>query len=77
MQIKRPPDTQVALTDFHVDEAEKKIHEKKLQKTEFFKIANSQNFLWKVYRLILGLVELNDAKDIDVAQPILPWDCPT
>jgi hypothetical protein len=41
-------DTQVALADFHRDEAKKKKFEKKFQnghfsKSPFFKIANSQN----------------------------------
>ena len=34
-------------------------------------------FLWKFNGLVLGLVGLNDAKGIDVAQPIWPWGCPT
>ena len=34
-------------------------------------------FFWKFYGLVLGLVELIVAKDIDVAQPIWSWDCPT
>jgi hypothetical protein len=33
-------------------------------------------FLWKFYGLVLGLVELIDAKGIDVAQPIWLWGCP-
>ena len=36
----------------------------------FFKIANSQNFLRKFHRSVLGFVGLIDAKGIDVAQPI-------
>ena len=55
----------------------KKIQNGRLKKTEFFKIANSQTFLWKFHGLVLGLVELIDAKGIDVAQPIWLRDCPT
>jgi hypothetical protein len=33
--------------------------------------------LWKFYGLVLELVELIDAKGIDVAQPIWLWGCPT
>jgi hypothetical protein len=43
---------------------QKKIQNGRLKKTEFFKIANSQMFLWKF-----------DAKGIDVAQPIWLRDC--
>ena len=31
----------------------------------------------KFHGLVLGLVELIDAKGIGLAQPIWPWDCPT
>ena len=44
-----------------------------LKKTEFFKITNSQYFLRKFQRLVLGLVGLIDAKGIDLAQPIWSW----
>ena len=33
-------------------------------------------FLWKFHGLVLGLVELIDAKGIDMAQPIWLWGCP-
>ena len=46
---------------------EKKNQNGRLKKTEFFKIANSQYFLWKFHGLVLGLVGLNDVKGIDVA----------
>ena len=39
-------------------------------KWPFFKIANSQKFSRKFHRLVLGLVRLNDAKGINVTQPI-------
>ena len=53
-----------------------------------FKMADSKNahfskspilkiFSRKFLRLVLGLVGLNDAKGIDVAQCIWPWGCPT
>jgi hypothetical protein len=50
----------------------KKIQNGRLKKTEFFKIANSQNFLRKFHGLVLGLVELIDVKGNDVAQSIWP-----
>ena len=34
-------------------------------------------FLWKFNGLVLGLVGLNDAKGINLAQPIWLWGCPT
>jgi hypothetical protein len=34
-------------------------------------------FLWKFYGLVLGLVELIDAKGIDAAQLLWPWGSPT
>ena len=49
---------------------QKKIQNGQLKKTEFFEIANSQYFLWKFHGLVLGLVELIDAKGIDVAQVV-------
>ena len=61
------------MTDFHGDQA-KKILEKKNPKcqTEFFKIANSQKNFVKLLWIGLGLVELIDAKGIDVAQHMWP-----
>ena len=50
---------------------------KKLNKSHFQGFANSQYFLWKFYGSVLGLVELIDAKGIEVAQPIWSWGCPT
>ena len=47
------------------------------KKTEIFKTCNSQYFFQKFHGLVLGLVGLNDAKSIDVAQPIWPWGCLT
>ena len=41
-----------------------------LKKTEFFNSANSQYFFQNFHGLVLGLVGLNDAKPIDMAQPI-------
>jgi hypothetical protein len=45
-------DSQVALTNFHGDEAKKtfffKFQNGRLKKTEFFKIANSQYFFVKI-----------------------------
>ena len=47
------------------------------QKTEFFNSTSSWHFFQKIHRLVLGLVELNDVKGIDVALPIWPWGCTT
>ena len=55
----------------------KKNQNGRLKKRSFFKIANSQYFLWKFHELVLGLVKLIDVKGIDVAQLIWPWGCPT
>ena len=51
------------MTNFHGDEAKKR---------SFFKIDNSKYFLSKSNGVILGLVELNDAKGINMAQPMWP-----
>ena len=46
-----------------------------------FKMADSKKAhfskSWKFLRFVLGLVGLNDAKGIDVAQRIWLWGCPT
>ena len=47
------------------------------QKWPFFKIANSQKFFAKNSQMGQGLVGLNDAKGIDVAQRIWPLGSPT
>ena len=47
--------------NFHWDEAKKK----------------AEQLSPKFYRLVLGLVELIDAKGINVTQPIWPSGCPT
>ena len=49
----------------------------RLKKSSFFKIANSQNFFAKNSQMGQGLVGLNDAKGIDVAQRIWPLGSPT
>jgi hypothetical protein len=54
-----------------------KISKWPTQKTEFFKIANSQYFFQIFYGLVLGSVGLIDAKGINVAQPIWLSSCPT
>ena len=48
----------------------KKFQNGRLKKTEIFKTANSKYFFQKIHGLVLGLVQLIDAKGIDVAQPI-------
>ena len=45
-----------------------KIQNGRLQKTSFSSSANSQYFSWNLHRLVPGLVELNDAKGIGMAQ---------
>ena len=57
------------MTDFHGDQA-KKSKMADFSKWPFFKIANSQKIFVKIYGLVLGLVGLIDAKEIDVAQPM-------
>ena len=47
------------------------------QNGHFSKSPILEIFLWKFNRLILGLVGFNDAKGIDVAQPIWSWGCLT
>ena len=70
--------TTIILANFHGHEAKKNIFFRKknqngrLKKSSSFKIANSQNFFAKFLRFVLGLVGLNDAKGIDVAQRIWP-----
>ena len=64
------------MTDFKGDGAKKKIQYGRLKQIEFFNSANSQYFFQEFPGLVLGLVGLIDAKDIDVAQPIWLRDCP-
>ena len=47
------------------------------KKVHFSKSPILKIFSRKFLRLVLGLVGLNDAKGIDVAQRIWPWGCPT
>jgi hypothetical protein len=47
------------------------------KKAHFSKSPILNIFSWKFHRLVLGLVELIDAKGIDVAQSIWQWGCPT
>ena len=48
----------------------------RLKKQSFSKTSILKKKLWKFPGLVLGLVELIDAKGIDVAQPIWLRDCP-
>jgi hypothetical protein len=50
----------------------KKVQIGRLKQTEIFKTTNSQYFFSKILWIGLGLVQLIDAKGIDVAQPIWP-----
>ena len=50
---------------------EKKFLNGELKKTEFFKIANFQNFFVKISWIGPWISRIIDAKGIDVAQPIL------
>jgi hypothetical protein len=45
------------------------------KKARFSKSPILKFFSWKFLRWVLGLVGLNDAKGIDVAQCIWPWGC--
>ena len=54
------------MTYFHVDEAKKNF----FNKLSFSTLPKAEQFSPKFHGLILGLVELIDAKGIDVAQPI-------
>jgi hypothetical protein len=45
------------------------------KKVRFSKSPILKNFLWKFHGLVLGLVELIDAKGIDIVQPIWLWGC--
>ena len=47
------------------------------KKAHFLKSPILKKFSRKFLRFVLGLVGLNDAKGIDVAQCIWPWGCPT
>ena len=47
------------------------------KKAHFSKSPILKIFSRKFLKLVLGLVGLNDAKGIDVAQRIWPWGCPT
>ena len=46
------------------------------KKTHFPALPILNIFSWKFHGLVLGLVELIDAKGIGVAQPIWHWGCP-
>ena len=66
---------QETLSDFHGDETKfrkKKIKMADSKKLRFSKPSILKIFLRKFLRLVLGLVGLNDAKGIDVAQCIWP-----
>ena len=60
------------LTNFHGNEAKKKIQKGRLKKGHFPAPPILNIFFQKFHGLVLGLVELNDAKGIDVSQPIWP-----
>ena len=47
------------------------------KKVRFSKSPILNIFLWKFHGLVLGLVGLNDAKGINLAQSIWPWGSPT
>ena len=72
------------MTNFHRNEANKKFffRKKKIKMADPKKVHFSKSPILKIFsrkflRLVLGLVGLNDAKGIDVAQRIWPWGCPT
>ena len=65
-------------TDFHENEAKKKIVLKKnIQHGRFSKLPILEIFLQKFHRSVLWLVGLIDAKAINLAQPIWLWGCLT
>ena len=55
----------------------KNFQNSRQKKAYFSKSPILEIFSRKFLRLVLGLVGLNDAKGIDVAQRIWPWGCPT
>ena len=57
--------------------SKKKIKMADSKKAHFSKLTILKIFSQKFLRFILGLVGLNDAKGIYVAQRIWPWGCPT
>ena len=58
--------------------SKKKIQNGRLKKkAHFSKSPILKKFSRKFLRLVLGLVGLNYAKGIDLAQPIWLWSCPT
>ena len=67
------------MTNFHEDEAKKKLffRKKKIKmadskKLSFSTSSKAEQIPPKFHGLVLGLVELIDAKGIDVVQPIWP-----
>ena len=58
------------MTNFHKDEAKKKIQNGRLKKQRFSKPPILNIVLQKFHGLVLGLVELIDAKGIGMAQLI-------
>ena len=58
------------MTNFHGDEAKKKIKMADSKKLSFSTPPILNIFFQKFHGLVLGLVELIDAKGIDVAEPI-------
>ena len=46
------------------------------QKKHVFQTCQFSIYFCENYGLVLGLVELIDAKGIDMAQPTWLWDCP-
>ena len=56
---------------------EKEIQNGQLKKAHFPGPPILNIFSWKFHGLVLGIVELIDAKGIDVAQPIWLWGCLT
>ena len=70
------------MTNFHGDDViffllKKKFKMTDSKKVHFSKLPILKIFLWKFHGLVLWLVELIDAKGIDLSQPIWLWGCPT
>ena len=83
--VQKKNDTSYKRARFFTEMKQKKIQNGRLRK---FKMAASKKprfpappilniFSWNFYGLVLGLVELIDAKGIEMSQLIWSWGCPT
>ena len=77
IKILTHPFYHINLGWFSWEWSKKKFKMADSKKAHFLKSPILKNFSRKFLRFVLGLVGLNDAKGIDVAQCIWPWGCPT